>query len=290
MNTIGGAITEAAKRLADVGISNPRREARLLAGVALEKSATQIFNSVDEPISPENQARLDQHVQRRSAGEPFAYIAGEREFWSLPFLVTPDTLIPRPDTETVIELAVKALKDEPPRRILDIGTGSGCLLVALLSEFRAANGVGVDVSEAALMIARQNADRNEVGDRCHFIASSWLDNVEGAFDLIVSNPPYIPTADIDGLSIDVRAHEPRLALDGGQGGLDAYEHIFNNIDRVLKKNASVIVEIGIDQQRDVTLIAETRGFSRQETKNDSAGVPRALIFRKKSVGNLGGKV
>lgn len=288
MTTIGIAIAQAAAYLAEAGITDPRREARLLAGLALNKSLTQIFNQVDEPLSLADWGKLDEFVKRRAKGEPFAYISGEREFWSLPFHVTADTLIPRPDSEAIIELATDSLCDRRPERVLDIGTGSGCLLVALLSEFCAALGVGIDISAPALTVAKQNAERNGVGDRAKFIISSWLENVGDRFDLVVSNPPYIPTADIDALSKDVKEHEPMSALNGGDSGLNAYDHIFNQIDRVLKPHGCVIVEIGIGQRESVIEIAETAGFYEQSVKCDVAGLPRALMFGKKSVGNLGG--
>ena len=255
MTTIAKAIAEATSNLESVNVDDPRREARLLIGAALQKTSTQIFNSVDEIISQSNLDRISELLSRRANGEPVAYILGEREFWSLPLMVSPATLIPRPDSETLIELVLEHYSDCPPGRILDLGTGSGCLLLALLSEFKMATGVGVDISADAIAVAAENAKRVELFDRSDFLQGNWTKGQVNTFDLIVSNPPYIPTRDIDGLDKDVRAFEPMTALDGGDDGLDMYRAIFSAISQVLAADGKVVVEIGIGQRDDMCGIA-----------------------------------
>ncbi len=289
MTTIAKAIAEATSNLESANVDDPRREARLLIGAALQKTSTQIFNSVDEIISQSNLDRISELLSRRANGEPVAYILGEREFWSLPLMVSPATLIPRPDSETLIELVLEHYSDCPPGRILDLGTGSGCLLLALLSEFKMATGVGVDISADAIAVAAENAKRVELFDRSDFLQGNWTKGQVNTFDLIVSNPPYIPTRDIDGLDKDVRAFEPMTALDGGDDGLDMYRAIFSAISQVLAADGKVVVEIGIGQRDDVCGIALIHGFDLVQARADIGGIIRGLMFHKKGVGITGGK-
>ena len=289
MTTIAKAIAEATSNLESANVDDPRREARLLIGAALQKTSTQIFNSVDEIISQSNLDRISELLSRRANGEPVAYILGEREFWSLPLMVSPATLIPRPDSETLIELVLEHYSDCPPGRILDLGTGSGCLLLALLSEFKMATGVGVDISADAIAVAAENAKRVELFDRSDFLQGNWTKGQVNTFDLIVSNPPYIPTRDIDGLDKDVRAFEPMTALDGGDDGLDMYRAIFSAISQVLAADGKVVVEIGIGQRDDVCGIALINGFDLVKARADIGGIIRGLMFHKKGVGITGGK-
>ena len=289
MTTIAKAIAEATSNLESANVDDPRREARLLIGAALQKTSTQIFNSVDEIISQSNLDRISELLSRRANGEPVAYILGEREFWSLPLMVSPATLIPRPDSETLIELVLEHYSDCPPGRILDLGTGSGCLLLALLSEFKMATGVGVDISADAIAVAAENAKRVELFDRSDFLQGNWTKGQVNTFDLIVSNPPYIPTRDIDGLDKDVRAFEPMTALDGGDDGLDMYRAILSAISQVLAADGKVVVEIGIGQRDDVCGIALIHGFDLVQARADIGGIIRGLMFHKKGVGITGGK-
>lgn len=289
MTTIAEAIAVSADRLMQAAVDDPRREARLLVGVALNKTPTQVFNAVDEVISGDDLEKINTMIARRADGEPAAYILGEREFWSLPFKVSPATLIPRPDSETLIELILDHCAKEVPQRILDLGTGSGCLLLALLSEFKNAYGVGVDISADAIAVATANAEDIGMSDRCDFVLGSWMENLLDTFDLIVSNPPYIPTRDIDILDQGVRTFEPMTALDGGDDGLDMYRAIFLSLDRVLSDDGCVVLEIGIGQREDVCRIAKAHGFDLIKHREDIGGIIRALLFRKKSVGNTEGK-
>lgn len=290
MTTIGGALKDATASLEGAGIENARSEARLLMAFAHGLTPTQIFSRENEDLDIDLGASFAGALEQRLAGKPLAHITGEREFWSLSFKVTPATLIPRPDSEAVIELAMKLYADRAaPERILDFGTGSGCLLIALLSEFKNACGVGVDKSEDAARIASDNAERLGVSDRAGIMHSSWADLSDASYDLIVSNPPYIPSSEIERLDVTVRDFEPSGALDGGDDGLDAYRSLFPCAEQLLSESGTLIVEIGIGQSADVTKIANDAGFRSGPLQNDIAGTPRALSFSKKGVGIAGAK-
>lgn len=219
-------------------------------------------------------------ARRRIGGEPVWRILGERDFWGLTFKLSPETLEPRPDSEAVIEAALAWLGEgkHGPLRLLDLGVGSGCLLIALLSECRSAHGLGIDVSEAACAAAARNATDNGVGARARFQRGDWLEGVPGPFDLIVSNPPYIPTADIAGLAREVREHDPRRALDGGEDGLDAYRTLASGLAEVLAPGGCVVLEIGAGQEADVAAILRRGGLAHRATRHDLGGHPRALVF------------
>ena len=215
-------------------------------------------------------------VTRRVAREPMAYVLGRAEFWSLEFVVGPGVLVPRPDSETLIEAAVAAFPDTGRQlRVLDIGVGSGCLLLTLLHLFPAAYGVGTDLSEAALACTRLNAERLGVADRLRLERTSWAEGVAGPFDLVVSNPPYIRTAEIAGLQPEVARFEPWAALDGGPDGLAAYRAILAELPRLLADDGRALLEIGHDQQPAVEALAAAAGFA-VTTHLDLAAVPRCL--------------
>ena len=264
------ALAAIAARLTQAGIEEPRREARLLLAAAEGISAARLL-LLDE-VAPE---RFEPLVARRAAREPLAYILGRKEFWGLTFAVSPATLIPRPDTETLVE-AVLAL-GITPARVLDLGTGTGCLLLALLSEFPAAFGVGVDISPAAAALAADNARSLGLADRAAFCAGNWAAALGGMFDLVVSNPPYIPGADIAGLMPEVAAFEPASALHGGADGLEAYRLLMAALPRLLTANGAAVLELGVGQAPDVTALAAQAGFA-ATTRADLGGVPRALIL------------
>lgn len=232
------------------------------------------------PIGAEGAAAIAQVLRRRLAGEPVARIIGEWEFWSLPFRLSPDTLVPRPDTETVVETALGRLPDRnAPLRILDLGTGSGCILIALLSELPGAFGVGLDRSLPALRTARENAWANGVGPRAAFVAGDWWEALAGPFDLVVSNPPYIATHEIDGLSAEVRLHDPAAALDGGSDGLDAYRRIVA-AGHLLADGASLVLEVGATQAQAVAALGLAAGLHEPEIAKDLAGHARVVSFRR----------
>ena len=285
MTSVGDSLSAAAAALASAGVENARTEARLILAAVAESAPAEIFNAVDQDIDDGLRHRFEDAVDRRAAGTPFAHIAGEREFWSLPFRVSPATLVPRPDTETLIALALALFKDRTaPGLLADLGTGSGCLALTLLHEFSDAHGVAVDISADALCIARENAIALGLDGRCRFVEGGWREIGAGPFDLMVSNPPYIPRADIDALAAEVRDHEPRSALDGGTDGLDAYREILPLMAERLAATGIAIVEIGVGQAADIGDLAAAGGLRLIEMGRDLAGHERALAFCKKGIG------
>jgi len=216
-------------------------------------------------------------VQRRAAREPLAYILGWQEFWSLRFSVSPATLVPRADSETLIEAALRSRPDGVGR-VLDLGTGTGCLLLAVLSEFAGAWGVGVDRNPAAAELARQNAAALGLTGRCAMLAADWAAPLEGRFDLILSNPPYIEASAIPTLMPEVSRFEPLRALDGGPDGLSAYRSILGDLRRLLEPGGLAILEFGIGQGPALCALAEAAGFQRLSMRSDLGGTPRVLLI------------
>lgn len=275
--TLKDVLTRTAASLADAGISDPRREARLLVRHATGWGDAALLNDPDRELDAAQAAMIESVAERRAAREPMAYIVGEREFWSLPFRVTPATLIPRPDTETVVEAVLSDVGDRARAlRILDLGTGSGCLLLALLSEFPNASGVGVDVSVAATEVAETNAAGLGLDGRAAFHTGDWLEGIEGEFDVVVANPPYVPDGEVGKLGADVRAFEPLNALAGGPDGLDAYRRIAGDLGRVLGTDGIACFEVGAGQADSVAAIFAGQGFRARAVRADLAGIPRAV--------------
>ena len=261
---------------------NPRGELRRLVEMTTGLSAVEQIASAETVLSDKQIQRLTELVERRRTGEPLARILGRREFWGLELLTQGVTLDPRADTETLIEQALALCSTQPPKRILDLGTGSGALLLALLSEFPDATGLGVDQSAATLETATQNAARLGLGERASFAASDWFSAVEGDFDLIVSNPPYIPTKDLADLDVAVRDFDAPEALDGGDDGLDFYRLTLEQAGAYLRDGGFLILELGIGQAADVQQIGESAGWMLAELREDLAGIPRAIAFARNS--------
>ncbi|WP_375409502.1 peptide chain release factor N(5)-glutamine methyltransferase [uncultured Methylobacterium sp.] len=265
---------------------------------ALGVTRTDLVLHGDRAVGEMAATRLAASIERRLAGEPVARILGEWEFWGLPFALSPETLVPRPDTETLVETVLARWPDRArPLRLLDLGTGTGCILIALLTEYRHAFGVGIDLSHAALLTASANARVNGVADRSAFAAMSWCDALAGSFDVIVSNPPYIAGDVIAGLSTEVRCHDPRLALDGGDDGLEAYRSILEALARVgpgfLAPGGTLHLEIGFDQAAAVSDLARHAGFAEVVVARDLAGHDRTVSLgqfnvRPDRTGPLGG--
>lgn len=269
--TVGDAIRTAAARLSVVA-ENPRLEARLLLAHVLGVTVADLVREPGTRIDP---AGLMVLVERRLAFVPIAHLTGHREFWSLDLAVSPATLIPRPDSETLVDAALRL--SPRPRRVLDLGTGSGCLLLAILHERPEAQGVGIDISSEALAVARANADRCGVGDRATFLLGDWASAVTGTFDLVVSNPPYIPGPEIASLMPDVALHEPRLALDGGPDGLDAYRRIIPGLPALLTPSGHAVLEVGAEQAEAVSAFGRQAGFH-ADTRADLAGIARCIVL------------
>lgn len=275
--TAADALRLGMARLREVGIERPRREARLLLGHALGVDQVALLAFGDEAIvAKEPYLSL---IERRAAREPLAFILGEREFWSLRFEVSPATLIPRPESETLIEAALSLFPDRGAvRRVLDLGTGTGCLLLAALSEFPTAFGVGVDRVREAAALARRNAVRLGLGERAAFIVGDWAAALEAPFNLVLCNPPYIRRADIPGLMVEVARHEPASALDGGEDGLAAYRRLIPALPKLLRPGGAAVLELGLGQEEAVADLARRAGMT-ISVRADLAGVPRALICR-----------
>jgi release factor glutamine methyltransferase len=265
-----------ARRLLGVA-DNPRGEARGLLAHALGLTVADLLREPSRLVETEGFEAL---LSRRAAHEPMAYLLGRTGFWTLDLAVSPATLIPRADSETIVRAALDLAP--APRRVLDLGAGSGCLLLAVLTERPAAWGVGVDRSEAALAVARANAITCGLGGRAVFLAADWATALEGGFDLVLANPPYIPTADIATLMPDVRDHEPRGALDGGVDGLDGYRAILGDLSRLLTPDGVAVFELGQARAGAVTALAAARGFV-ATTRDDLSGVARALVLRRISL-------
>jgi release factor glutamine methyltransferase len=280
----GTTRAEALKHLAEefrrAGLDDPVREARLALCAAASLAPAALIAAPEAPLGAAA-ARLEDFAMRRVSGEPLSKIAGRREFWGLALTISREVLDPRPETETIVEAACALFADRrlDQLRVLDLGVGSGALLCALLHEFSNARGLGVDVSAAAAEIARCNVAACGFAGRAEIRVGSWADGVAGPFDLIVSNPPYIPTADIEGLSTEVRDFDPPLALDGGIDGLAAYRIILPAAARLIAPDGWLLVEAGLAQAGDVLAIAAKAGFLERSTHRDLAGVERVVALR-----------
>jgi release factor glutamine methyltransferase len=269
-------------RFESAAIESASLDARLLVGHILSLDLTGLIASAQRRLTDEESARLETFARRRLAGEPVARIVGAKEFWGLPLTLSPATLVPRPDTETVVELAWEVSpRPDRPLRIVDIGTGSGAILLALLSEFSDAYGIGTDISVAALTTARTNAAGLGFGQRAAFVACNYAAALSDKFDLIVSNPPYIRSEEIDGLAVEVREFDPLAALDGGADGLDAYRAIAPEAARLLAPGGALVVEVGQGQSGHVRGLMAAAGLTLgRAPKADLAGIRRAVAFRK----------
>jgi len=282
--TVEQARRDAAKRLTAASGNATELDARLLVGHALGLDLTGMIMAANRILTPGETAQLDALIVRRLAGEPVARIVGHKEFWGLSLALSPATLVPRPDTETVVELALEMLRGSSARqgaRIADLGTGTGAILLALLSELHGATGIGTDISQEALDTARGNAKRLGLADRTSFIRCDYALGLTGSFDLVVSNPPYIRSADIAGLAIEVRDHDPQKALDGGADGLDAYRALIPQAARILSPSAALVVEAGQGQAAQIHALMTSAGLAPHGApRADLAGIPRAVGARK----------
>lgn len=269
MMPLADAIGWAAARLRAAGIENPRREARLLAMHVLQADQASLLLREQEIIET---AYFTALVRRREVQEPLAYLTGQKAFWKHDFEVSSATLIPRPETELLVEEAIKFRPD----RILDLGTGTGCILLSILSDLPGASGMGTDISREALAVAKRNAQRLGLFDRVCLRESHWLERVEGQFDLAVSNPPYITSAEFLRLDPTVRQFEPRTALTPGTDGLDAYRAITSQLAPHLRPGGHVLFEIGAGQARAVIALLGDAGFEDVRTLCDLAGLDRCV--------------
>ena len=273
-------VARIAARLAAAGVENARAEAWLLLAAATGRERAALLAGAPEALGTEQQARLDELVRRRLAREPLAYILGAKEFWSLRLEVGPAVLIPRPETETVVEAVLAQLADRKrPLRLLDLGVGSGCLLLALLSELPQATGLGVDDSPGALALARRNAERLGLAARAEFRHGRWGAGLRERFDVIVANPPYVAARDWDDLQPEIRQFEPKAALVAGPDGLAAYRALAPDCARLLAQGGLCALEIGFGQGDAIAALLAAQGLMVVERPRDLAGIERCLVVR-----------
>jgi release factor glutamine methyltransferase len=275
--TVARCIDAAAARLKAAGIGNPRYETRLLLAHAMGVDPASLIGYPERAVADTD--AFFALVERRAHGAPMAHILGRREFWSLMFRVTPDTLDPRPDSETVVASALAAMADRRSEKIsiLDLGAGTGCLLLAVLSELPQAWGLSVDISPAAAAVARGNARDLGLASRAQFFVGDWSAALAGRFDLVLANPPYVRSGDIAGLQTEVARYEPRIALDGGEDGLDAYRRLAAEMPRLLLPGGTAVVEVGYGQWDAVAALFRAAGLGIAEPAADLSGVARCLI-------------
>jgi len=279
-STIGSVLDAAAAALAVAGVDEPRRQARRLLAAAIELSAAELFAHPETALTAAQEARVAQMLSRMIAREPLSRNIGKREFWGLEFVLSADTLDPRPESESVVETVLARLPDRTlAYRFLDLGNGTGCLLLALLSEFPRAIGVGIDVAAGAARAARQNARRLGLGERAHFAVGDWAAAIAGRFDAVVANPPYIATPAIPGLMPEVRDYDPHRALDGGADGLAAYRRIAADVPRLLLPGGLFAAEIGAGQADCVAVILARNGLAVDGFAADLAGIIRCVVAR-----------
>jgi release factor glutamine methyltransferase len=259
-------------------IESARLEAELLLANTLDLDRVGLYVNFERPLDAKELAAFREQVQRRAKREPVQYIIGETEFWSLPFNVSPAVLVPRADTEVLVEEALTRI--ESSGRVLDVGTGSGVIAVSLAHEKPAIKVTAIDCSEPALAVAQGNADRNGVADRVNCLVGDIADLPSGPFEMIVSNPPYIPTADCEELMPEVRDYEPRLALDGGDDGLMAYRQLAVQSGKTLVPGGWLLVEVGVGQAADVAALFKAAGLTEINQRKDYSGIPRVVMARR----------
>ncbi len=274
---VGAALTATAARLREAGIEAARLEARLLLGHVLDRRVEWVVGHTDATLDRPTRTRLEALARSRVSRRPLAQVLGRREFWGLPFEVTPDTLDPRPDSETVVRAALDAFPDRNAGlAVLDLGTGTGCLLLSILSERPWAAGVGIDISEAALAVARRNAAAFGLADRASFALGDWGAALRGRFDLVVANPPYVADDDFEGLEPEVARFEPRVALAGGADGLRCHREIVIQLPRLLGAEGRLVLEVGAGQAEPVSGILAAGGLRVVGCHRDLGGIERCV--------------
>jgi release factor glutamine methyltransferase len=278
--SVGAFLCQAGQALRAAGIESPRQEARLLLGHAMGATAETLLRDPRAPVPADAVARFRAGLAARLAAVPMAHILGRQGFWTLDLEVSPATLIPRPDSESLVEAALDLFPDAAaPLRLLDLGTGTGCLLLAVLAERPKAFGVGVDLEPAAASLARRNAARNGLAGRAAFLAGDWAAALAGRFDLVLANPPYIETAAIPGLMPEVARHEPARALDGGPDGLAAYRCLAAALPVLLAPGGAAVLELGAGQRAAVETLMRAAGLRPADCRTDLGGIERALVVR-----------
>jgi release factor glutamine methyltransferase len=285
--TIAEALDEAARALRESGVTDARREAASLLAHAIGRDRAYLFTHDEDGLEAGKSSAFRRLVERRAAGEPLQYVTGRQEFYGLDFEVSPDVLIPRPETELLVEAALEVLRGHDAPRVCDVGTGSGCIPVALLHERADARALALDISPAALRVARRNAERHNVSPRFETLASDCFDALradelrERTFPLVVSNPPYVAERDIEGLQREVRDHEPRVALTPGGDGLSVIRRLVSEAPDFLEPGGHLLFEIGFNQHEQVAALVNPRVWTLLDIQPDLQGIPRLVALRRK---------
>lgn len=281
--SIADSLREASEALQTAGVPEARREAGSLLSFVIGKDRTFLISHADDRLDGADFDRFREAVARRAEGEPLQYITGVQDFYGREFRVTPDVLIPRPETELLVEAALEVVADLPGLSICDMGTGSGCIAVTLLCERTDARAIAVDVSEAALAVATQNAQRHRVSDRIALRISDCFQGLEpAAFDLVVSNPPYVSSSALPGLQREVRDHEPLVALSPGEDGLSVIRRLLNDGPRFVKPDGHLIMEIGFDQGEKVQSLVDPEAWRLVEIRPDLQHIPRIVVLQRRA--------
>ena len=271
--------TNSIKLLKDKGILTANLDVKVLLAFLLNIDTKEIINYFDNEISNEFLNNFQKLLSRRLNREPIANIIGKKAFWDYDFIVNENVLTPRPDSETLIEAVLENYKNKDQKlNILDLGTGSGCLILTLLSIYLNSQGLAIDISDKALEIAKQNAKLLNI-NRIKFLKNNWNDNINEKFDIIISNPPYIPKKEIEDLEPEVNKYNPLLALDGGNDGLDCYKYLAENLQKNCKKDTKIFLEIGKNQEKDIIKIFQNNGFELLKMYKDINGVVRVLELK-----------
>ena len=282
--TIADAIREGAAIFNDAGLAEARREAGGLLQHVIGRDRTFVLSHPEQQLTEDQLQTFQELIKRRAAGEPLQYLTAQQSFFGLEFEVTAGVLIPRPETELLVELALETIQGTQAPRICDVGTGSGCIAISLLHERKDAHAIAIDISAAAIEIAKRNAVRHQVESRLTFVHAncfSSLSQAEFSFDLIVSNPPYLAEDDFPGLQREVKDHEPREALAGGPDGLDVVRRLLSESDSFLKPGGHLLIEIGFNQASAVQSLIEEREWLGKGIKPDLQGIPRVVVLQKR---------
>lgn len=279
-SSIADSLREATRRLVEAGVPEARREAGSLLSFVIGRDRTFLISHAGDPVADQDLDRFREVVTRRAGGEPLQYITGVQDFFGREFRVTPDTLIPRPETELLVEAALAAIAGDSAPSICDVGTGSGCIAVTLLCERTDARAMAVDISKAALAVAAENARHHDVAERIVFEVSDCFEDVNSKFDLIVSNPPYVSASALAGLQREVKDHEPLVALSPGGDGLSVIRRLLEDGPAFLKNSGYLIMEIGFDQSEKVQELINQQFWRLVEIRPDLQGIPRIVVLQK----------
>ena len=273
--------TAITKKLFDSGIETSSLDSRIILKEVFCFDEKELILNSQSMVTKNKISEVDKILARRISGEPVSKIFGKRDFYKSTFLISEDVLDPRPETELIIEIANNFILDKGYKNFIDLGTGSGCIILSILKDNKSLRAIGIDISNKAINIAQKNCSNLNLEKQATFLVSNWLSKVSGSYDLIISNPPYIPSKDVDALSANVKNYDPLISLDGGEDGLKCYRQIAEDINRVLGKNGRVVLEIGYNQAEDVIKIFESKDFIFLEKYIDINGLDRILTFESK---------